>query len=80
MPSEPTKPGLFVEEPGIFISSCGFLGASPDDVVCSGENIVRLVEVKCSYRACHGTVWEMYSNDAFCYTRLKDKHEYYHVL
>ena len=46
------KPGLFVEEAGIFISSCGFLGASPDGVVRSGENIVKLIEVKCPYRAC----------------------------
>ena len=53
MLSEPTKkslkPGLFVEEAGIFISSCGFLGASPDGVACSGEKTIKLTEVKCPY-------------------------------
>ena len=81
------KPGLFVEEAGIFISSCGFLGASPDGVVRSGENIVKLIEVKCPYRARHGTVREMCGNDAFCCSldsssqpRLKDKHDYYYQV
>jgi hypothetical protein len=75
------KPKLFVEEVGIFVSYCGFLGASPDGVVCSGE---RLIEVKCPYRARQGTVREMCSNDAFCCSldsnlqpRLKDTHDYY---
>lgn len=37
------KPGLYVEEAGIFVSSCGFLGASPDGVVCNGEKRIKLI-------------------------------------
>ena len=43
------KPGIFVEEAGIFVSSCGFLGASPDGVVSSGERTIKVIEVKCPY-------------------------------
>ena len=60
------KPGFFVEEAGIFVSSCGFLGASPDGVVSSGERTIKLIEVKCPYRARQGTVHEICSNTAFC--------------
>ena len=81
------KPRLFVEEAGVFISSCGFLGASPDGVVCSGEKTIKLIEVKCPYRARHGTVRESCSNDAFSCSldsnlqpRLKNKHEYYYQI
>ena len=42
-----------MEEAGIFVSSCGFLGASPDGVVSSGERTIKLIEVKCPYRARH---------------------------
>ena len=77
------KPGLYVEEAGIFVSSCGFLGASPDSVVCSGEKRIKLIEVKCPYRARQGTVREVCNNNAFCclldgnqQPRLKDTHEY----
>ena len=81
------KPGVFVEEAGIFISSCGFLGASPDGVVSSGERTIKLIEVKCPYRARQGTVREICSNNAFCCSldsnqqpRLKDTHEYYYQI
>ena len=53
------KPGHFMDEAGIFTSSCGFLGASPDGMVRGGEKIVELVEVKCPHRAHHGAVPEM---------------------
>ena len=48
-----------MDEAGIFTSSCGFLGASPDGMVRGGEKIVELVEVKCPHRAHHGAVQEM---------------------
>ena len=60
------KLGFFVEGAGIFVSSCGFLGASPDGVVCSRERTIKLIEVKCPYRARQGTVREICSNNAFC--------------
>ena len=44
----------------------GFLGASLDGVVCSGERMIKLIEVKCPYRARQGTVREICSNTAFC--------------
>ena len=50
----------------MFISSCGFLGASPDGVVSSGERTIKLIEVKCPYRTRQGTIREICSNTAFC--------------
>ena len=55
------KPVFFVEEAKPFVSSCGFLGTSPDGVVCSGERTIKLIKVKCPYRARQGTVHEICS-------------------
>lgn len=76
-----------LKEAGIFISTCGFLGASPDGlVVCSG-NSVKVVEVKCPSKARHSTVQDMCSDESFYCSlnsnsqpRLKHTHEYYYQV
>ena len=70
------KPDTFLGEAGIFISSCGlnFLEASLDGLVCREEKTIRLVEVKCPYKECHSTVWEMCSDGPF-YCALDSKAE-----
>jgi hypothetical protein len=82
------KPGLFVEEAWIFLSSCGFLGASPDGVVCSGKRSIRLIGIASNVHIEHVRAqYAICSNDAFCCSldsnlrpRLKDTHEYYYQI
>ena len=68
---------------GFFVSSCGFLGASPDGVVKDNSDSVRLVEVKCPYKARERNIEEMLDDPSFCcerengQIRLKRKHDYY---
>ena len=77
-------PGLILSEAGIFIAECGFIGALPDGVVKdkSGQS-VRLVEVKCPYKARNKSIEEMYGDPSFCCSltnegpTLKKGHEYY---
>jgi hypothetical protein len=72
---------------GIFISECGFLGASPDGVVTDhSECSVRLVEVKCPYKARNKSVEEMLDDPSFCCSLvngepvLKQDHDYYYQV
>ena len=44
---------------GFFVSSCGFLGTSPDGIVKDKSDSVRLVEVKCPYKARERNIEEM---------------------
>ena len=81
------KPDTSLGEAGVFISSCGFLGASPDGLVSRGEKTIKLVEVKCPYKARHSTVREMCSDGSFYCTldsnlqpKLKHTHEYYYQV
>ena len=68
---------------GLYVSSCGFLGASPDAVVKdeSGD-IVRVAEVKCPYKARNTTIEEMLDDQSFfCYrVTPKTSHDYYHQI
>ena len=41
------SPGNDVLECGIYVSDCGFLGASPDGFVHRSGTIIKLLEVKC---------------------------------
>ena len=76
--------GSTVRDAGIYIGDCGFLGASPDGVVVdhSGDT-VRIVEVKCPYKAREKTLEEMYNDKSFCCSitngvpTLKQEHEYF---
>lgn len=79
--------GLTLNEAGIFISECGFLGASPDGVVTDHlECSVCLVEVKCPYKARNKSVEEMYDDPSFCCSLvngepvLKQNHDYYYQV
>ena len=49
--------------------------------------MIKQIEVKCPYKACHSTERELCSNDAFCCSidsssqpGLKDKHKYYYQI
>ena len=75
-----------MERGGIFISlDHGFLGASPDALVKDRDGItVKLVEVKCPYKARQTTVCDMCRDGSFYCSldsnsqpKLKDSHEYY---
>jgi hypothetical protein len=76
-----------VREAGIYLGDCGFLGASPDGVVNdhSGDS-VRIVEVKCPYKAREKTLDDMYSDTSFCLSlddgvpTLKKNHEYFYQI
>ena len=77
--------GHSLHRAGLYVSSCGFLGASPDAVVKdeSGD-IVRVVEGKCHYKARNKTVEEMLEDKSFFWYRekqsnrvtLKTSHDY----
>ena len=78
---------FMVEETGIYISDCGFLGASPDGIVKDHSgHIVRLVEVKCPYKGRNKTLKQMYDDNSFCcslvngYPTLKQNHDYYYQV
>ena len=60
--------GLTLNAASIFINECGFLGASSDDGVVTDhlECSVRLVEVKCPYKARNKSVEEMYDDPSVC--------------
>ena len=80
-------PGTTVDEAGIFVSACGFLGASPDGIVMSGDKPIKLIEVKCPYRARNSTVHEMCSDKSFhcslddnLQPMLKRTHDYYYQV
>ena len=80
-------PTFTVEETGVYIGDCVFLGASPDGVVKDNSGrIIRLVEVKCPYRGRNKTLKDMYSDNSFCccldngHPILKQKHEYYYQV
>ena len=73
-----------VNQVGVCISDCGYLGASPDGVVKdSNEDPIRLIEVKCPYKARNKSIEEMYSDPSFCVSledgkpMLKTDHDYY---
>ena len=58
--------GFTLNEAGIFISDCGYLGASADGVVKDCNNKPTcLVKVTCPYRACNKSVEELYSDPSF---------------
>ena len=77
--------GYTLNEAGIFICDCGYLGASPDGVVKDCNNKpTRLVEVKCPYKARNKSVEELYTDPSFCICvdenrkpQLKTNHDYF---
>ena len=76
-----------VREAGIYLSDCGFLGASPDGIVHDNfGHSVRIVEVKCPYKARDKTLDSMYSDKSFCLCldngipTLKKNHEYFYQI
>ena len=78
------KPGQCLKEAGIFVSCCGVLGATPDGVVCNGNKTIKLVEVKCPFKARHGIVREMCNDNSFYCSldsnlkpMLKRTHQYF---
>ena len=78
---------LKLSQVGIFVSECGFLGASPDGVVKDHmEHSVCLVEVKCPYKARTKSIDEMYCDPSFCCAlvndqpMLKQNHDYYYQV
>ena len=57
---------FMVEETGIYISDCGFLGASPNGIVQDHSgHIVRLVERLCPYKGQNKTLKQMYDDNSF---------------
>ena len=58
--------GSTLQDAGMYISDCGFLGASPDCVIVDHSGDVRIVEVKCPYKAREKTLEEMYNDKSFC--------------
>lgn len=80
-------PNLIVRCTGIRIS--GFIGASPDGIVCSAHDhtIQGLLEIKCPYSARKGTVAEACDTPSFFCKRdenglinLRHKHNYYYQI
>ena len=76
-----------VREAGIFISDCGFLGASPDGLVDHLGSPITVLEVKCPYKARNMTVTEMCVDKSFYCSLdenfqpvLKRTHEYYYQV
>ncbi|KAJ8335188.1 hypothetical protein SKAU_G00408270 [Synaphobranchus kaupii] len=76
--------GMHVRESGLWLTSSGILGASPDGLVGSND----LIEVKCPYRERDKTIREAVSNRMFCLEveedgetyRLKRTHFYWHQV
>lgn len=82
-----------VRKSGIFISSCGFLAASPDGVVCSttdNQLIEGVIEIKCLYSCRNRTVRDgctqlkpFYCSlipDGSGLVNLKRNHNYYYQV
>ena len=67
---------------------CGYLGASPDAIVIDAAGqTVKLIEVKCPYKACDKTIAQACSEDkSFCCNTVEDKtclkvnHDYYYQV
>ena len=89
--SEQLYDELYVSESGIHISEYGFLGASPDGLVCrvQDNSIAGIVEVKCPYSARNCTVEEachskpnffcLYDSVEEC-VHLKKTHNYFYQV
>ncbi|GFR97011.1 interference hedgehog-like Protein [Elysia marginata] len=77
------KTGLNVEETGVWLDKCGFLGASPDGLV--GHDCV--LEVKCPYSHRDHTIEDCLKDPKFYLTKsdtsglsIKTSHNYWHQV
>ena len=79
---------LILKGVGFFVDGCGYLGASPDGIVVDDAGrSVKLVEVKCPYKARDKTIEQACSEDkSFCCNIVKGKpclkldHDYYYQV
>ena len=78
-----TAAKMKVEETGIWLDPCGFIGASPDGLI--GTNAV--LEVKCPFTFRNSTIEEALKSDGFFLTEseygnleLKKDHVYWHQV
>lgn len=74
--------GHNIQPCGLFLHTCGFLGASPDGIV----NDNGLLEVKCPFRARNQLLEELAKNDKTFFLGFSDNfylkfdHDYYHQV